>query len=328
MANRDIVAIGTSAGGVEALIFLAKHLPEAFPASVIVTIHLAREGSCFDEVLDRAGPLPTSFAKDGEAVKKSRIYLAPPERHLLVDGDRLTLGRGPRENNARPAIDPMLRSVALCCGPRAIGVILTGALGDGASGLQAINQCGGITVVQDPNDARVSDMPLAALNRTVPQHVVTLANLPGLLNDLVHQPAGDAMPVPDNIRFEVAVAKGEPSEMSDLDRLGQRSVLTCPECNGVLWEIQEGDLVRYRCHVGHAYSAESMSANMDENVDRALGTALRALEERVALVERLRKQAEETGSNQIADHWACKKEEVEREAGIIREAVRRTGTAA
>jgi two-component system, chemotaxis family, protein-glutamate methylesterase/glutaminase len=154
MLNRDVLAIGTSAGGVEALRFLAKGFPPDFPASVLVTIHLSsRFGSSLDKILSQTGPLAAGFAADGEILEKSRIYIAPPERHLLLDADRLYLGNGPRENNARPAIDPMFRSAAVCCGARAIGVVLTGTLRDGASGLWALKQSGGITVVQDPNDA-------------------------------------------------------------------------------------------------------------------------------------------------------------------------------
>ena len=141
MANRDVLAVGTSAGGVEALIFLAKHFPRDFPASVLVTIHLPRHGpSSLDEVLSHAGPSPAVFAIDNDTLRKGRIYIAPPDRHLIVDDDRLSLGEGPRENNTRPAIDPMLRSAAVCCGPRAIGVVLTGTLGDGASGLWAVRR--------------------------------------------------------------------------------------------------------------------------------------------------------------------------------------------
>src|SRR5215470_5531003 len=169
MANRDIVAIGTSAGGVDALVFLAQRFSPKFPATILVAIHLASEvRSSLDEILSRAGPLPAAFAAGDERLKKAHILIAPAGRHLLVDDDRVFLGFGPRENNARPAIDPMLRSAAVCCGPRVIGVVLTGTLGDGASGLRAISQCGGIAVVQDPKDAA---FPLMALNRSMPHHV-------------------------------------------------------------------------------------------------------------------------------------------------------------
>jgi two-component system, chemotaxis family, protein-glutamate methylesterase/glutaminase len=147
MANRDILAIGTSAGGVEALRFLASEFPADFDASILVVIHLSSQfKSMIDAVLSQSGPLPAAFAAPGEKLQRGRIYIAPADRHLILDGDRLRLGHGPRENNSRPSIDPLLRSVGLCCGPRAIGAVLTGTLGDGASGLLALKQCGGVTV--------------------------------------------------------------------------------------------------------------------------------------------------------------------------------------
>src|SRR5258706_5337010 len=144
MTNRDILAIGTSAGGVQALMALARNLPADLPAAVLVTIHLpSRADPILPAILQRSGPLPANFVKDGERLKKGHIHIAPPDRHLLIESDRILLGHGPRENSSKPAIDPMLRSVAVCCGPRAVGVVLTGTLSDGASGLCALHQCGG-----------------------------------------------------------------------------------------------------------------------------------------------------------------------------------------
>lgn len=324
MANRDVLTVGTSAGGVEALLFLAKRLPRELPAAVLVTIHLPPQmRSALDELLTRAGALPASFANEGDRVKKGHIYIAPPDRHLLLEGDRLALGVGPRENNARPAIDPMLRSTATCCGFRAIGVVLTGSLGDGASGLWALHQCGGLTVAQDPKDAAYAEMPLTALNRAAPDHVVRLADMPALLNSLAHQPAGEPTPVPRNTRYEVEIARSGRSSMNEMDGLGRRSVLSCPDCGGVMWEIDEGDVVRYRCHVGHTYAAELMSVAMDDNLRRALATALRALEEREALARKLHRQAISSGHRLLAENWADKAREFERETQVIRESIRR-----
>src|SRR5215813_8728749 len=218
MANRDILAIGASAGGVEALSFLAQNFPRDFPAAVLVTVHLWREGSSYlDEILDRSGPLPAVFASDNERLRKGHIYVAPADRHLIVDDERLVLGHGSRENNSRPAIDPMMRSAAACCGPRTVGVVLTGTLSDGASGLWAIDQCGGITVVQDPSDAAFPDMPANALNRVRPDHLVGLTMMPKVLASLVHEPAGAAMAIPEDIQFEVEVAKGRASTTDEMD---------------------------------------------------------------------------------------------------------------
>jgi len=325
MGNRDILAVGASAGGVEALMHLARGLPAELPASVLVTLHLSNQfRSSLDELLTSAGPLDAAFARDGERLRKGRIYLAPPDRHLLVDGDRIALGTGPRENNSRPAIDPMLRSVALCCCHRAIGVVLTGTLGDGASGLWAVNQCGGMTVVQDPRKAAFREMPQTAVELAKPDHVVDLDRMPALLESLVHQPAGKSCQPPEGIGFEVEVAKGDGGyAMEKMDGLGRRSVLSCPDCHGVMWEIDEGGLSRFRCHVGHTYGSDLMNLALDESLRRALASAQRALEERVALASKLHRQAEESGHPHLMDTWSSRKREYEREMNVIRDAVRR-----
>lgn len=287
MANRDMLAIGTSAGGFEALRSLARAFPADFPAAILVTIHLAYGfRSELERILSGDGPLPAAFAEDGMKPERGHIYLAPAGCHLLADGT-LSLGRGPRENNSRPAIDPMFRSVAVCCGPRAVGAVLTGTMADGAAGLWALKRCGGIAVVQDPEDAAYPEMPTTALIQAGPDHVVKLAEMPELLTALARSPAGQAVPVPDSIRFEVSIARDGQNAMSDLDRFGRRSVLTCPDCNGIMWEIDEGELVRYRCHVGHAYTAESMLTSQSGEADRMLETLIRSHRERAVLVHRM-----------------------------------------
>lgn len=324
MANRDILAIGTSAGGVEALIFVAARLQRDLPASILLTIHLpSHSRSSLDEVLTHAGPLPAAFAKDDDVLRKSHIYIAPPDRHLIVDGDRLLLGEGPRENNARPAIDPMLRSTAVCCGSRAIGVVLTGTLGDGASGLWTVHQAGGITVVQDPANAAFAEMPLTALNRAKPDHVVTLNDMPALLTSLTHEPAGKAKPLPRSVKYEVEIARTGRSDIDQMDEFGRRSVLACPDCGGVMWELDESELSRFRCHVGHTYTAELVSLALDENLRRALASAQRALEERSALARKLYNQARSSGHDLLAQTWREKFNEFERETEIIRDSTRR-----
>jgi len=325
MPHRDIVAIGASAGGLEALQHLTSKLPASFDAAVLVTLHLAEDfASGLDRILTRSGSLPARFAERGEKIEPRQIYIAPPRRHLLLTGDQeLELGHGPRENNARPAIDPMFRSIALCCGSRGIGVVLSGMLGDGAAGLLALKQCGGATVVQEPSDAAFSEMPAHALQRTQPDHVVTLAALPALLKKLVQEPAGSPVPISERLRFEVEIARSERSNMSEMDRIGRRSVLACPDCHGVMWEIDEGELVRYRCHVGHAYTAESMRHEIDENLTQALASALRALDERVAIAEKLRDKAIADQHLRSVEWWQRRVDETQREAEIIREAILR-----
>ncbi|HKS57764.1 MAG TPA: chemotaxis protein CheB [Steroidobacteraceae bacterium] len=325
MGNRDILAIGASAGGVEALTHLAAGFRPDLPASVLITLHLSNQvRSSLDELLTRAGPLKAVFAQDGEPLRKGRIYIAPPDRHLMIDGTHIVLGTGPRENNSRPAIDPMLRSIALCCCNRAIGVVLTGTLGDGASGLWSVNQCGGMSVVQDPSKAAFSQMPQTALELSTPDHVVGLDRMPSLLDSLVHQPQGEPCRPPEGIAFEVEIAKGTGGNaMEKMDSLGRRSVLSCPDCHGVMWEIAEGGLTRYRCHVGHTYASDLMNLALDENLRRALASAQRALEERVALAGKLYSQAKEGNHPNLMSTWSSRQREYEHEMNVIKEAIRR-----
>ncbi len=324
MPNRDVLAIGTSAGGVDALRFLARSFPSDFPAAVLLVIHLSPHfQSSLDDILSGDGPLPARFAEDGTVVQRGRIYIGPPDSHLLLDGATLRLGQGPRENNTRPAIDPLFRSVALCCGPRAVGVVLTGTLGDGASGLRTLHDCGGITVVQDPRDAAFAAMPEAALAKSEPDHIVKLAAMPSLLRELVAKPEGKPMTPSPEIKYEVDLARGHAGSMKAMDRLGRRSLLACPDCHGVMWEIKEGELLRYRCHVGHAYTAELMSLALDESLQRALASGLRALDERIALAQSLQREAEKNGHHRLAESWRKRLTEYDREAQILRDSMRR-----
>jgi two-component system chemotaxis response regulator CheB len=324
MSNRDIVAIGTSAGGVHALQFLAARLPASFPAALLITQHLSRTyPSQLDEILSAAGPLPAQFAADAAPIERGHIYIAPPDRHLLVFGDEISLGLGPPENHARPAIDPMMRSIARCCGFRAIGVVLTGGLADGASGLATLKAYGARTIVQDPKDASVAEMPFSALERMKPDHVVSLAEMPSLFERLIAQPVGTPIAPSSLLDFEVEAARTGRSEMSELDRIGKRSVLTCPECGGVMWEIKDGELSRFRCHVGHAYTAENVNSALDESVKRALASAARALEERVALSRKLAQEAARQGRNHLARSWAQQEHEAQHELKVIRNSILR-----
>ncbi|WP_363349325.1 chemotaxis protein CheB [Methylocystis echinoides] len=322
MTNRDLVAIGASRGGFDALRFIVSKIPLDFPASILVTLHLPSNfPSALDKILASAGPLRAQFATEGGLLQKSQIYIAPPERHLILEGDRLALGAGPRENFARPAIDPMLRSVGLCCGYRAIGVVMTGELMDGASGLADLKACGGIAVVQDPADAAYAEMPQQALEAH-PDHVSKLFDIPGLLESLVLQPAQAPLPAPQRLKLEVAIAKEGNASVDEMDAIGRRSTFVCPECGGVLWEVEDKDAPsRYRCHVGHAYHHELLRVALDSNVRVALGTALRTLSERLALTQKLQKDAVSRGQRLSAESWARKVSELEMEAETIRKAI-------
>jgi two-component system, chemotaxis family, protein-glutamate methylesterase/glutaminase len=314
MQSRDIVVIGGSAGALEPLQRLLGELPADLPATLFVVVHTAPKAhSALCRMLDQAGPLPTELARDSLAFGPGRVYVARPDLHLLPADRRMLLRRGPRENLSRPAIDPLFRSAAAAYGTRVIGLLLSGMLYDGASGLRAIKRCGGIAVVQDPADALYPEMPRHALERTEVDYCVSAAELAQLLVGLVAEPAGPSPEIPEDIRLEVRMAVQEGFAEDELEH---PRALTCPDCGGALREITDGDLLRYRCHVGHAYDADLLLGAQTEVVERALWTALRALEERAAL---LRRMAEQTSiSNSLVMRWAGLAAEHEAHAQAVR----------
>jgi two-component system chemotaxis response regulator CheB len=277
------VVLGTSSGGVDALCEIVSALPARFPAAVLVVLHVGAHRSILPDMLSRAGPLGARHACNGEPLEPGTIYVAPPDYHLLVADGRARLSNGPKENFARPAIDPLFRSAAIACGPRVIGAILTGRLDDGAAGLQAVQACGGVTMAQDPSDAYAPDMPDNARRAARPDYVLPLKQIGPALVALAGTPALDSRKLPPltlvaENEVALALAQGEA-----VWKLATPSTFACPECNDALWEINGSMPPRYRCHNGHAYSACSLSAASDGAVRQSLCEALRALHKKSAL---------------------------------------------
>ncbi|MEU4216836.1 chemotaxis protein CheB [Actinoplanes sp. NPDC026623] len=290
--HRDVVAVGASAGGVEALRSLVGGLPPDYPGAVLVVLHVPREGpSALAKILDRSGPLPATTAVDDERLHHGHIYVAPNDHHLIVLDDRIRTTRGPAENGHRPAVDPLFRSVARAFGPRAVGVVLSGARDDGASGLAAIAARGGATIVQDPADALYPWMPQAAIQRVAVDHIAPAAKIGGILIGIT------AMDLPDSrtdagdtsdamLDAEVAMAGLAAVTSDELATLP--AGYGCPSCGGSLFEIEQaGPVPRYRCRVGHAWSPESLLDEQAIALEGALWMALRALEEKSALSRRM-----------------------------------------
>jgi two-component system chemotaxis response regulator CheB len=269
MHNHDVVVIGASAGGLQATEVLIAALPAKLRAAVFIVMHIGRT-SYLAEILHKVSNLPVSQAANGEAVEPGRIYVAPPERHLLLHDSHILLRRGPRENLVRPAIDPLFRSAAASFGGRVIGIILSGALNDGTAGLRAIKRCGGIAIVQDPDDARVPEMPLSALKQVDVDCSVPIARMGEALLRFVAEPAGATPAIPIDVRLEAAIAAQELGEMVSEDGLGEPASFSCPECQGTLWEIDDPSVLRYRCRVGHAFTAETVLGAKSDEVDGLL----------------------------------------------------------
>ena len=296
MPNRDLVVIGASAGGIEALQQLCRELPADLNAAVMVVMHTSSHtGGLLPKVLGRAGPLPAGHPENGEVIERGRIYVAPPDMHMIVEDGRVRTVRGPRENRHRPAIDPTFRSAAVAHGRRVIGVVLTGMLDDGTAGLMVVRAHGGEAIVQNPQTAMFPSMPQNALDRVRGAHVAELAEIPSLLAKLVSEPLQEAtspMASRDTPAMkEIRLAELDMSEVENELRNGKPSPFACPECGGVLWEIDQSGLLRYRCRVGHAYTARHLRAEQGQAVETALWSALRALEENASLYHRMAARA-------------------------------------
>jgi two-component system chemotaxis response regulator CheB len=321
MLHHDIIAIGGSAGNVAVLKRILADLPADLPAAVLITTHIpAMSAGYLADALRPSSTLPVVQARDGQAIEPGHVYVARPDRHLLIVDHTLRLGFGPRENMARPAIDPMFRSVALAHGPRAIGVVLTGYLNDGAAGLCAIKQAGGVAVVQHPADAEVEDMPLAALQAVEADHVAAAAQLGVLLSTLVREPPGPAGVVQPELELEVRVAAGVYVGSDKLMTFARPSTISCPSCHGVLSEVKDGGPLRYRCQTGHAYTADAALRDQEGQVDEALRLAMRLMEERHALVERMGREARAQGRSAVAELYEKHAEEYRRYAQTLRRA--------
>ncbi len=317
----DIIVVGASAGGVEALAEFASRLPAGLPAAILIVLHMPAYGhSVLPDILNRRGPLPASHPKDGEPIEPGRIYVAPPDHHLLVREGRILLTRGPAENNHRPAVDALFRAAARTYGPRVTGVILSGTLDDGTAGLQAIKMRGGVALVQDPAEAMFAGMPRSAMENVAVDAVQPLAALTATIVRLAGTAAQEGRPVLPQLEEDVAVAEMHLDALEGR-REGRPSSFSCPDCHGVLWEISEGDLIRFRCRVGHAFSPESLFACQSEGLEEALWVALRALEESAALAERLQTRSTERGHVLSAQRFAEQASDARTRAGIIHEAL-------
>ncbi|NGM46394.1 chemotaxis protein CheB [Rhodobacter sp. SGA-6-6] len=323
-ANRDLVVIGGSAGAVGPLKEILAALPADLPAAVAVVLHIPAESTgIFVTVSSAVSALRVKHAEEGEEVRHGHVYLAPPNRHLLILEGRIRLGTGPRENLVRPAIDPLFRSAALSYGPRAIGVILSGMLNDGASGLAAIKRCGGMALVQTPQEAEAREMPLAALEAAPVDRSAHAADLAFSIRELVAQPPGPPQPPPADIALEVEIAAGGAVDRGAFARLSKPTALTCPDCGGVLSEMLGDKSVRFRCQVGHAYDGKTLMTRQEHEVDEAMRVALRIIEERAALVERMGRDASTTGRAGMAETYETRAAEYRSYADVLRTAVLR-----
>lgn len=324
MPTRNIIVIGSSSGGMEALTELVKGLPANFPGSLFAVQHVAANSvNYLPEMLDRHTSVTVSLAAEGRQIEPNHLYVAPADHHLLIDSDQMFLSQGPRENRVRPAIDPLFRSAALSHGPRVIGVVLSGALDDGTAGMVAIKNSGGMALVQDPQEAMTPSMPQSVIEHVQVDSILPVAEIGTSLGKLVQQEfsGGDISPVSTelraNLKREVGIMRNESGSIPTVEELGSPAGVSCPDCGGPLWEVDE-DYPRFRCHTGHAFTPRHLVAGLQEQEERSLWVALRVMEERARMLKRLAKKDESSGLKHSHELFSSKAVEAEQHVQQIR----------
>lgn len=324
MPEREIVVVGASAGGISALQSLVRNLPGDFQAAILIVLHLSRQsGGLLPDILAGATGLPVSNARHNEEIRTAHIYVAPPDRHLLVGPERrIYLGNGPKENRFRPAVDPLFRSAALNEGRKVIGIVLSGGLDDGTAGLCAIKQGGGLTIVQDPSEAEVPSMPRSALQHVAADYCMSAEKIGEMLPILLREAPTREMPqMSEDTRLEVELAADQRNQ-TDVAKMGQPSPYTCPSCAGSLMRIGGTDPVRFRCHTGHAFTAMSLDDEQRDKVENASWAAIRALQEHALLLQEMIRRP--GFSNEEITDYNERAEQALKRAQLLREALAAT----
>ena len=312
-----VIVVGASAGGMNALSEFVAGLKPGIDAAVFVVMHLART-SISDFLVHRLKPLtelPCQVATDNLSIKKGHIYIASPNLHLLVKKGSMLLGRGPEENRWRPSIDVLFRSAAAAYSTRAIGVVLTGLLDDGTTGMLAIQRSGGTCIVQDPNEAEYPDMPLSVLNNMEVNYCIPLTEMGNVISTIT-QTIPDEIPAPRVVIIESEIAERVVVDYDNVQQLGEKSIYACPDCGGGLWNINkggdgQGKFDRYRCHIGHSYSEKDLVIKQGEIFESTLWTALRIMEERRNLLLKLADDHAKKGLASMAKNYKEKADDIQ-----------------
>lgn len=317
---RFIIVIGASAGGLNALAEMVQSLPIGLDAAYCVVLHLSRKG-IGDFVVHRLNKVTTlncSMAVNGAEIEKGHIYVAPPNHHLLVKNGKILLGSGPQENRFRPSIDVLFRSAAVAYTSHAIGIILSGMLDDGTSGMWAIKRSGGICVVQDPNHAEYPDMPLSVINNMEVDYVSELSAMGGLVSHITSLDRGSNIPAPREVILESQIAEKTAVGIDDVEQIAEKSVFACPDCGGNLWAVKGDILNRYRCHIGHAYTERDLVVKQAETASATLWVALRMMEERKHLLRKLEVDYAQKGYTSLSHAQYEKKDEMQRHIDTLK----------
>jgi two-component system chemotaxis response regulator CheB len=326
LEKRNIIVIGASAGGFEAIKQLVATLPATLDATIFIVWHMSPDVTgILPQVLNRQKTIPATNAVDKEPIATNHIYVAPPDKHLLVEDGIVRVTRGPKENRFRPAVDPLFRSAAYTYGARVIGIILSGALDDGTAGLWTVKSWGGIAIVQEPAEAEVPSMPESALAAVEIDYRVSMAEMASLLVKLTAETVTEASEIEMEEQKKTAIETRIAAQNRALEQgilaLGKLTPYACPDCHGVLSAIMDGHIIRYRCHTGHAHSADSLLTTITEKIEETLWSAIRSVEESIMLLNNLGDHYAEKNQPKLAAMYFKKAQEAESRAEIVRQTV-------
>ncbi|MDI5920099.1 chemotaxis protein CheB [Halomonas sp. LR5S13] len=315
-----LIVIGASAGGMAALKKLVAQLPKDFPAPVFIVNHMSADttGEALVRGLNESGSLPCVHAHDKQSFKSGHIYLAPSDQHMLIAKGKILVTKGARENRSRPAIDPLFRSAAVSYGNRVVGIILTGYLDDGTSGMMAIKRCGGVCIAQDPEDASYPDMPQSVIANVGADYCLPVAGMGAVLSELVSRELPKNKPAPEDIVIEAKIAQRVLSDLPSVEALGDQVPFNCPDCGGVLWKVEDGQFLRYRCHTGHAFTSSVLLAQQTVKIEETLWVALRMFEERQNLLVTMSKKEGEKSPTSISQRAKDSQVHIDRIRAMLR----------
>jgi two-component system chemotaxis response regulator CheB len=290
----NIVVVGTSAGGFSAASKLLANFPDNINAAVFLVIHVSKNSMTQIIVnhIQKHTELICRVAIDGEQIKNGVVYLAPADNHMLIDDDKILVQKGAYENHFRPSIDVLFRSAAANYGSCVTGVILTGMLDDGTSGMYAIKKSGGICIVQDPQEAEFPTMPETVLRNLEVDYTLPVAEIGYVIADLLLDRACIPEEIPKEVTFEAEITKRMSSEIVNLTPLGEGTMFTCPDCGGVIRKIYDDAITRYRCFTGHTFTEASLMENQVRKLEESLWTAVRMMEERKHLLRGLGEESD------------------------------------
>lgn len=317
---RNLIVIGASAGAIKAIARIICDLPKTIDAAIMIVIHVSSKSNAdaIVEILQRQTTLKCLVAKDNMNMESGKIYLAPPEHHLLVDDGAMRLNQSPEENKYRPSIDVLFRSAAVHLGNRVIGIVLTGMMEDGSSGMYAVKSCGGLCIIQDPLEADYPDMPRNVLKTIEVDYVAQLGEIPVIIRDIMEKPLPPIIPIPNELKIEVELTEKIMSDISHLKEISHRSDFVCPDCGGGLWEIKNDPTHRYRCHTGHVYTEKLLHELQDLQIKESIWISIRMLEEKRNMLQLLIRRNEKTTGKTTVSSFQKRAEDIGEHIGRLK----------